>query len=554
MADNIIAQTKQQMSSVYNLSTLNPEKTYSSIIRDTFYQLVPTDFKQYYFRNVRLCLNYYQGYVPNFHSPAKGIFSTRIGNSIVKTLTKLIVGGKVFFINKYKEQNPKNLDNESLNKLNVWSLEYKFQSFIKKLVEYELAGGTIAIVYAINSRMDFVPKIFRIDQFFYTADFNGVVESFTGFIKSYTADIDMGNGRQKETRHYYLLEKRYYNDKGEPIIKIAVKYAVSNVTSAQEFNASSYGDLEWEKLPTQIKKRIKNDYGNSFMINKEEKLPKVFKGLGVEIGKFTNTNSIPEVDLGESVLNNVIAYLMGYEQAYSEMVTDLYLGRGKVLLPQQFNNSSDEFNGFYANFDKLLYTAYPYMGDKEQKPESVQFELRAKEWEKIRNMYCELIASNINVSGNDLFPFLKDGNGSSKTATQISSESQSTIAFVGDARVNLKELLDKVLLIWKDFYKVPDYVGVEFSSQNHINLLVTTEQVRVISEVGFPYYDIYHKMFPDLDTAQLNEMVERKYEQLMLESKIKAKSKGITENKDKNDDSTLTQAEKQDKAKDNNDL
>ena len=553
MAETILDQTQQLMSGVYGLSTLNPQQTYSNIIRDTFYQLVPTDFKQYYYKNVRLCLNYYQGYVPGIHNATKGIFSTRIGNSIVKTLTKLTVGGKVFFINKYKEQNPKELKNDSLNKLNMWAEIYGFQTFVKKLVEYELAGGTIAVVYAINSNMDIVPKVFRIDQFFYTADFNGKVESFTGFIKSYTADIDMGNGRQKETRHYYLLERRYYNDKGVPVIKIAVKYGVENVNASQQFDASKYSDLDWEKLPAQIRKRIKNDYGNTFMINKEIELPKVFHGLGVEVGKFTSANAIPEVNLGESVLTNIIAYLEGFEQAYSEMVTDLYLGRGKVLIAETFNNEQDTLNGYYKNFDQLMYKKYPYMGDGEQKPISIQFELRSKEWENIRNMYCELMASNINVSGNDLFPFLKDSAGSSKTATQISSESQSTIAFVEDFRVSLKELLDRFLLVWKEFYNVPDYVGVEFSSQNHINLLVTTEQVRVMSEVGFPYYDIYHKMFPDLDTAQLDEMVKRKYDQLRFENEIKSKYSN-KEPAEKSNEADLTQDEKQDKAKDNRDL
>ena len=39
--------------------------------------------------------------------------------------------------------------------------------------------------------------------------------------------------------------------------------------------------------------------------------------------------------------------------------------------------------------------------------------------------------------------------------------------------------------VWKAFYKVEDEFTVRFSSQNHVNMLVTTEQTRVMNEVGF---------------------------------------------------------------------
>ena len=513
MATTVIDQTQQTMQQVGKISSLNPELTYSYIIRDTFYQLVPTEFKQYYLYNVRTMMNWYQGYVPEFHDPRNGIFSTRLGNSIIKELTKLIVGGQVFFENKNSEVNPKNTVNPTVARFQRYSDKYKFQDFVKRLVEYTLAGGTSAIVMAINNNRELVPKVLRIDQFFHQTDFSGNVISYTGFIKAYTAEISKGMNRGKEARNYYLLENRYYNNQGQPVCKINMKTGLGSVVSAQTFDDRQANDIQWEQLPNVIRKALKDDYGNAFRIGEEQIISDAVPNLGVLIVKLNATNTIPEVDLGESALANVISFLIGYEQAYSEMITDLYLARGKVLVPQQMRNPTDTNNVFYSDFDGMLFTKMPYNNEQDQKPLSIQFELRAEEWIATRNNFAESIASSIGVSGSDIFSYLKDSTGSSKTATQIASEAQKTISYIEEKRAMFRQAIDYFLQIWKDFERQEDDFRVVFSSQNHVNMLVTTEQTRVMHEVGFPYFDIYKKMFPDYDDAQIQEIVDRKLAQ-----------------------------------------
>jgi hypothetical protein len=41
-------------------------------------------------------------------------------------------------------------------------------------------------------------------------------------------------------------------------------------------------------------------------------------------------------------------------------------------------------------------------------------------------------------------------------------------------------------------------------------MLVTTEQTRVMHEVGFGSFDVFKHFFPDLDDEQIQEMVLRK--------------------------------------------
>ena len=160
------------------------------------------------------------------------------------------------------------------------------------------------------------------------------------------------------------------------------------------------------------------------------------------------------------------------------------IARGKVLLPQSMSNPTDKNNIFYSDLDGLLFTRYPYLNEKDQKPIAIQFELRAAEWVATRNNIVENISSALGVAGSDLFSFLRDATGSSKTATQVASEAQKTISYIMEKRALFTETINEFIQIWKDYYKVTDDFGIRFSSQNHVNMLVTTEQTRVMHEVG----------------------------------------------------------------------
>jgi len=177
---------------------------------------------------------------------------------------------------------------------------------------------------------------------------------------------------------------------------------------------------------------------------------------------------------------------------------------------------------FYSDLDGLLFTRYPYLNEKDQKPIAIQFELRASEWVQTRNNIVENIASQLGVAGSDLFSFLRDATGSSKTATQVASEAQKTISYIMEKRALFTETINEFIQIWKNYYGVTDDFGIKFSSQNHVNMLVTTEQTRVMNEVGFSKFDIFKHFFPDLDDEQIQEMVQRKVDEEKLKLQMQA--------------------------------
>ncbi len=519
---------------------LNVQATYNPIIRDTFYALVPADFKFYYMNAIRRSLHWYQGFVPEIHNPSVGMPATCIGNTIVKEITKLIIGGDVFFESKHRESKKddkkQNIDgiksstdltpvNETLKKFNVWSDKYSFQYILKQYVEYAAAGGTSALVTYINDKRDLFVMPYRIDQFFYRVGFSGEVIDYTGFIGFYTAKVDNGEGRKQTDVNYYLVERRYY--KGDKSYrKYAIHRQVGNITTGQSFDLAEYNELKWEQLPKGIQKSLSKDfYGIKFGIEQEISWT---DSLGVYVLAWTAENRVPEIKMGESVLLNIMSYMQAYEYAEAAMWTDMYLGRGKVLIPEEMRNPTEAPASYYGGYDAAMYEKLPMRSLEDQKPISIQFDLRAEEWSKVRNNIVEKMASTIGVSGSDLFSYLRDVSGGSKTATQIAAESQKTISYIYEKRSLILNALRGLVELWRDFYKQEDEIVMRFSSQNMVNKLVTLEESRVKKEIGYSKFDLFKEQNPDKDDDQINEMVNRSWaeerQRLEMQSEMNMKA------------------------------
>ena len=512
MSLNDTMEMQSQLMSQFGLSV---QATYAPIIREQFYALVPANFKYYYWNVIRRCIYWYHGYVPEVHKPAAGIFATGIGNSVVHEIAKLVIGGRVFFANKYREVSnegePLNPKNNTLEVFNEWSDKYAFQDTIKTFIEYGVAGGTAALCAYVNNERQLVSQAYRIDQFFYGCDFSGRVIDFTLFNGAYTAKISNGVGRSEDEMNYYILERRYYDENMKPKIKMCVHSQFGNVATAESFDIGQTSEVKWEQLSERMKKILKRDFPNiKFGVEQDINFT---DDLGVFILKWTTTNRIPSVKLGEPALLNVVGYLYEYENAESYMMTDLYIGRGKVYVPQQGMNPTEHMNGAYQGFDSTVNTKIAMQNWQDQKPFVVQFELRAEEWSKVRNSICEKMASAIGMSGSDLFSFLRDVSGGSKTATQIAAESQKTISYIEEKRSIINNALAPFVTLWKTFNNQKDDIAIRFSSQNMVNKMVTIDEIRMKKEVGSSTYDIFKELYPDYDDEQINEMVARKFDE-----------------------------------------
>jgi hypothetical protein len=172
------------------------------------------------------------------------------------------------------------------------------------------------------------------------------------------------------------------------------------------------------------------------------------------------------------------------------------------------SNPNEKAGTFYEGFDRSVFTKIPNVKPENQKPISVQFDLRMKEHTMTRNLLAENIATQVGISGSDMFPFLRDATGS-KTATQIASESQKTISYIEEKRNVFTPAIDNFIKRWRKYYDMQDDFIIRFSSQNMVNKLVTVDEVRAMKEIGMSMFDTFQKMFPAIDEAQIWQMVNR---------------------------------------------
>jgi hypothetical protein len=197
-------------------------------------------------------------------------------------------------------------------------------------------------------------------------------------------------------------------------------------------------------------------------------------------------------------------------------------------MPEEMRNPTEALQSYYSGYDAAMFTKMPLRNANEQKPMSIQFEIRAEEHAKNRNNISEKIAATIGVSGSELFSYLRDISGSSKTATQIAEESKITNSFVEEKRSIIRLALQPFIELWREYYKQEDYVTMRFSTQNMVNKLVTLEESRVKRELGYSKYDIFREQNPDKDEKQISEMVRRAYEEqeylLSMKTKIETEA------------------------------
>jgi hypothetical protein len=511
---------------LFNVSAINPQQTYQYQFRDTFYALVPPKFKPYYYQVIRRCLNWYSGYVPEVHRIHTGMFSTAIGNMVVKEVTKLIMGGKLFAQNAgYEQEEDLDKPNDTLLEFNKWSKYFNWQNTVSKFVEFTAAGGTGALKSNITSKGELKVSALRIDQFFFQSDYSGNCIDFVGFLKSYSAKVSRGSDRNAFDENFYVVEHRFYDENGNPKVEINAKRDFGQVTTGQTFDLSTAVQVKWEQLPKNIQKMIKDEFGKDIILDKEEDLP--FDDIGIDLVHFTNANRTPEISMGEPVLLNVLSYLFEWDYAFTSMMTDQYIGRGKVLVPMTISNPNEKAGTFYEGFDRSVFTKIPNVKPENQKPISVQFDLRMKEHTMTRNLLAENIATQVGISGSDMFPFLRDATGS-KTATQIASESQKTISYIEEKRNVFTPAIDNFIKRWRKYYDMQDDFIIRFSSQNMVNKLVTVDEVRAMKEIGMSMFDTFQKMFPAIDEAQIWQMVNRskreKEEILRMQTSVQAEA------------------------------
>jgi len=521
-------------SGINQTASFNTYRTYSYINNSMFYPLVPKEYYDYYNRFVRYYFYWYDGFVPDFHTQASGIFSTRLAYTLCNKLAGLINGGTLMFdapekLSSYKLKYNKRDKNKSnaLEFIEKWAYDVNLTNKNNTSIEYALVGGD-SIVKLNSDGTDVYPTVLRKDNYFIDTDFKGDVTKFTGLVYTYTKMNKADSQSTYATSdYYYLLEERQYDEQGNPQFRLFVKAGFGNMTTNRDIDFKKVQQVPYEKLPREVKKALKENYPNN-KLGEWTTLP--LPSLGIYMFKATDGISfLPQVPMGESLLSNIISYLMSYDYYFSAINTDVYLGRGRVLLPEVMQNPHADGQGSqYTGLDSGMYNMAKYQNPEDQKPVLIQFDVRADSWDKIGKMLLRFIAMSLNVSERTISNFLTDGS-ERATAREISVD-DATATFVENKRTLFRKPLNKMLQDVLEFYEFPDEIRVRFSRVGLNNMNEIVQQMTTMIQNGLvDKRTAVEYIFVDKNEAQIDDMVSKIETEEQERQKQEAKQQGTSD-------------------------
>lgn len=505
---------------ILNGAILDANDTYSFANNNNFYAFVNQNFYDYYYRVVRRMSWWLDGYVIGFHDSTNGIFSTRLAPSLVKGIGNHICGKQIMF----KKANASS-SNAAVEFLDKWSNKNDFKNVVRDAVKYAAGLGTSLLKINMSSKELWCEAV-RLDYFFFTIDSKGKLNEVYCMIKRY----NNVQPNTKQERNYYLVEHRYFEHKkykefiksknGDmiprireedvPMVEYQIKLYTGNELSYKTYSPEMTQNVDWNSIPGKVKDSIKKDY-RIIEFGKSQQLPFV-DHLGCELFKFDGSDiTLPNAPFGTSVLQDIISYLMLYDLSFSYFARDMYNGKGSVLTPKQFVESGIDiaFNGLNKN----IYEFVPTIDPEKQKPLSVQFEIRAQEWETVQNNLLKKIATTIGMSPKTIASYLED-NSSQKTATEIDAEDDSTISYIEIKRGIFETPINKILEIILNYYGIADDAKIKFATPSVVNQdKIIDRAIRKLESGLMTIKQALKEIYPDEDEEQL----EQRYKEIVEE-------------------------------------
>lgn len=506
----------------------NMYQQYSWINNALFYPLVPTYYYDYYNRFVRQYFYWYDGFNPDFHNENSGIFSSRIAYTICNKLAGLINGGTLMFDSPTKLSNKKVAykDGKQVNALEFiedWSYDVNLTNKMNTAIEYSLAGGD-SVIKLNSDGTDVYPTVLRKDNYVVDLNFKGEVTGFSGVVYTYTKMTKLTKGEESQKQDfYYLLEERQFDDEGNPQYRIYVKVGYGTLTTNKDINFDSIQEVKWESLSKDVRKAIKDNYPN-VKLGEWYDLP--LKSLGIYLMKASDSISfLPQLPFGESILSNQIANIQTYDYLKSFVATELYLGRGRVLVPDPMQNPNKVANSsnHYEGLDSGIYNLIKYLKAEEQKPLAIQFEIRAEDITKIERLILRDMAMGLSISERTLANFLTDGS-ERATAREISVD-DSTATFVENKRTLYRKPLNCMINDVNDFYNFDDKLVIRFSRVGLNNMNDVVQQMVTLKQNGLiDTKSALDMIYVDKNDYQIDEMIKaikKEQEEVIKQSQVK---------------------------------
>lgn len=539
-------------------------ETYSYSNSSMFCAQIAGYYRDYALRMVSPCVRWLDGYVPSLHqSGQSGIISTHIASKLISGLTKQIAGEKLV-LRLTSESTKEGM--ADLKFASEWTTKNQIHKAVKNAIGFSVAIGTSLLKMNKRSNQTIWWEAVRFDNCFYLADFTGEVKDAKFLIRNYT------DTRNKQNTQYYLVEHRYWleykpkiklrskdgtytvvHKKGDkvPVVEYCIHRAqAQSLTNLMAANTNR-SSVKWEEVPSEIRKAIKDDYG---LLRIDEPQELGFLNLGVEaLLNGEGDLSVPTgTNFGESMIFGIQDDLITYEIASSYLIRDMYNGKGTVFIPKSMSlgditggipslNVEGQVDGQPTPFapaaansplsglDGNMYERMPGVNPDEQGPIVQQFELRADQWQLIKENCLKNIAVKWGMSPKILSSYLAQG-AAQMTATQIDSEDDISIAFINLHRSYFKEPINRLMETTMNFYGRKANVNIDFASPSLLNKDRLLERIAKELDVGLIDMDeAIRLMNPDLEEEKLQEKIEKakqKQQELLMQQMMQMNAEG----------------------------
>lgn len=524
---------------------------------DLFFATAPVQYQPYYFEVIRKNQQFYDGFVPALHGIGRGVFSTRIGAALCSGLARKVVGGAVGF-----RPGAGKADFQCVSWLSHrWAPEVNFRVFARNAIEWALAMGTSLIKLNRDSFGHYYPQTVRMDDFTFSADAQGDLESCRSLVKAYSSTMrpEPGDGkegqRKAEGLTYFLTELRYFRsgvdhaswvdpatgqryvipiDCREPMaVWQVVQCSVASGT--QHHILGNAQPLGWDSIPQDVREAINKDYG-WILVGKPQRLPFAHGCLGAWLMAAEGYDgTMPNMPVGKSLLRDIYAELAEYDIYESYKNLDVFNGQGMVFTPKAID-MSDLAPAAAVNFSGDPVTvpigslpagnvpqagnlggAFPVRprntqtipGDEDKvKPFCNQFDLRVDEWQKLSDGCLRSMATKLHMSPKVISAALAIGGVGEKTATEVDSDDDSTMDWTEEERENFSFPLDKMI---ECVLSVNGFVGNAEVKFGNVGLRSKKDQVEIVSkELAshlISFEDAIREMNPELDEDQIQAKI-----------------------------------------------
>lgn len=500
-------QTPKLIENYLNLNWRKPPQNFINCSQ--YYSGLSPFFINYMNTVVRPCVAYMSG-------AADGVVNSglkmNVGYTIKKTAVHLIKGDRVIF-----EGN--DIDSHILS--DDWAQSVGFDRFYEGMIDNLMAGTTI-IKLNKDALGRCVPVSERVDRFYSSVDDCGNVIRIVIF-NSLLYTMDFGRAIHNS---FWLVEERFYK-KGRPCVRYKVQAKTG--VAGQEILPTIHGDGIPEKdLPEEVQKLIS---AKNIKLNKETPLP--FRdGLGVwQVTLTANNSCVPGLGMGDPLLYGVLDLLWSVDVVYSGSLTDVILGKGKILVPKRYletvrtdlanmglktqvGTMSDRIMARtdLQNDDDDSFVYVATERDKDFPPMNVQFDIRSEAYRGMLELYLRQIVSHCGFAPTSVFPFLADQ--SNKTATEVTAEENLTRGTVQSVHQIIAPVLNRMVnevlyQLYKDSgeeykgsikVKLSDYIG---------NPLLRDQNIRENYREGLIPQDVAVQRVNSTSDAETQEYIKK---------------------------------------------